>query len=188
MAAGRWREGYSRLVREISHVLVAKQARQEEVQVAWLDQLLKGSRVYIPPKSIKTRSPELEQHLETIRHQLASNEYERMVANIQPVSSTQLFTPADRQQLKELKSQLSAIVNVTVSMGAVGFAVWVWMGNLASDVGMRFLASFAGALAIGAIETFLYWRYVSNAKERDPARAARRAIPTTRRRESKKDR
>ena len=70
-------------------------------------------------------------------------------------------TPA--QEWREAARQMSAVVNVLVSMFAVATAAW-WAssalgGNGQGAIGIRVLFALSASLFIGAAETFLYYRF-----------------------------
>ncbi|KAK4701526.1 hypothetical protein P7C70_g4703, partial [Phenoliferia sp. Uapishka_3] len=61
------------------------------------------------------------------------------------------------EEWQEVRRELSAVINVVASMGAVGTAVW-WVGG-GRSLAARLMLSLGGAVAIAAIEAFLYWRF-----------------------------
>ncbi|KAI5479228.1 ATPase, vacuolar ER assembly factor, Vma12 [Pseudohyphozyma bogoriensis] len=131
-------------------------------------------------------SPELLAILSSI--QLANDraEYAAMTAVDRPVFTSSLpmrdqYDPAMRggsaktiaEEWKEIQREVAAILNVGASMAAVGTAVW-WVGG-GRSYAARLSLAMAGALAIAAIEAFLYYRFFtrhSSAKSDGKKKAA----------------
>ncbi|BGP17669.1 hypothetical protein JCM10213v2_005707 [Rhodosporidiobolus nylandii] len=61
------------------------------------------------------------------------------------------------EEWKEIRREVGAILNVGASMLAVGTAVW-WVGG-GRSYAARLSLAMAGAVAIAAIEAFLYYRF-----------------------------
>ncbi|WFD27541.1 hypothetical protein MNAN1_002539 [Malassezia nana] len=109
-------------------VQVAQWAYVRDEPVYMLASLLQGARVvYV---DILTQPKELDESLEAIRRAQEESEYERMTAPCVPPRATTLRparTEAAREEhaaWREARSQIGAMINVVLSMGAVATAVW----------------------------------------------------------------
>lgn len=90
---------------------------------------LKGSQVYIPPPEVSEQSEEFKENLERLRLKLEEEEYQNMVQSslVSNYDSSTDQTPA--QAAKELKHQLTTIVNILISVASVAYALWYWTGS-----------------------------------------------------------
>ncbi|SGZ21630.1 BQ5605_C021g09392 [Microbotryum silenes-dioicae] len=77
-----------------------------------------------------------------------------------PEYSGRTTTEAEDWQL--VRKQVSAIANVGASMAAVGTGVW-WVGG-GRTYAARLVLALTGAVLIGLIETFLYYRFFTREK------------------------
>lgn len=117
-----------------------------------LEDLLWGTSVYFPPKPIKEVDEKYAESMRILREKLEEADYQKMVDG-PPISSL-----ADsRNDLRELRNQLSTIVNVMLSIFSAAMASWYWTSQWTTPG--RVLASLGSAIGLGAIETFLYFRY-----------------------------
>lgn len=69
--------------------------------------------------------------MEQLRRRLEQKEYNAMVANVKPAAQTSLFSDEDYSSAdaKMIKNQLSAVINILLSMVSVFAAIFVWMKN-----------------------------------------------------------
>lgn len=67
---------------------------------------------------------------------------------------------------KEIKEQLTAIINVLVSMVAVAFAFWYWCSSW--KITSRLLMSLFGGLVTAVAEVFLFGRYWTYSQNENP--------------------
>jgi len=67
----------------------------------------------------------------TLRRRLEEQEYSSMVSSVQPTPKSSLFSDQDytSYDAKVSKNQLSAIINVLLSMISVFVAIFIWMKN-----------------------------------------------------------
>lgn len=134
--------------------------------------LIRQTKLYTPPyetyKQPKTK--EFLKMMERLRLEAQEAEYKRLI-NPAPEHSTLYDTTNDEyispvQAHKELKNQLTTIVNVFISVGSVSYAVWYWT---ASSWGLRdsyrvLLTVFFGLLVLVA-EVVVYMGYLNKIEE-----------------------
>ncbi|BGP41411.1 hypothetical protein JCM10449v2_005391 [Rhodotorula kratochvilovae] len=150
-----------------------------------LASLLRLTDVHAPPPPPRVKSPELLAILSSIQltqdraayaslTSLRPAPHPSLVPLHDPYDSSALGSAAKSpaEEWREIRRELSAIVNVGASMAAVGTAVW-WVSFGYSYV-ERILLSLAGAIAIAAIEAFLYYRFFTHLS-REEAAAPKRA-------------
>ncbi|WFD19946.1 hypothetical protein MCAP1_002189 [Malassezia caprae] len=118
-------------------VQVSQWARDDAYTLAYL---LRGAQLYHPPRPVYERPKELDASLEAIRRAHEESEYARMVswtpsqrAPAAPYRLSSEVAPhavaAEHEAWREARSQLSALVNILLSMGAVATAVWWGAGS-----------------------------------------------------------
>jgi len=66
-----------------------------------------------------------------LRRRLEEKEYHAMVANVKPEPKSSLFSVEDYSSAdaKMMKNQLSAVINILLSMISVFVAIFIWMKN-----------------------------------------------------------
>ena len=66
-----------------------------------------------------------------LRKRLEEQEYNKLVSSIKPTLKTSLFSDEDytSTDAKMVKNQLSAIINILLSMVSVFVAIFIWMKN-----------------------------------------------------------
>lgn len=119
---------------------------------------LRGSRVYHPPKQPKPVNVEYQARMAALRETLEEREYQSIIAS--PVSSSLAST---NTELRELRNQISTILNVLISIFTAAMAAWYWTPHW--RVGSRVLASLGSAIGLGSIEAFLYFRYLAKIEQ-----------------------
>jgi hypothetical protein len=69
--------------------------------------------------------------MEDLRRRLEQQEYNTLVCNVQPTPKMSLFSDEDYtpQDVKMIKNQLSAVINILLSMVSVFVAIFIWMKN-----------------------------------------------------------
>ncbi|CAD6887075.1 unnamed protein product [Tilletia caries] len=161
--------------------------------------LTRGAKLHFPPKPKFERSAELEKSLAIIRLAHEQAEYERMSTIQQPHNkrrslfnltepprshptdstydtvptlSVQKLTPEqEAEEWAEANKQISAVVNIIVSMGAVATAGW-WAAGSASVI-WKTLVCLALAIVVGVAETAMYARYWRVSAEQQVTRKAK---------------
>ncbi|ORY01212.1 hypothetical protein K493DRAFT_347386 [Basidiobolus meristosporus CBS 931.73] len=149
------------LAQAISQTLLNASSLQEKKEY-YLHELVKSSQVYSEPPKPRIRSPELIAHLEKIKVELANKEYATMVKDVEE-TDTATFQ-LDTKEWKEMKGQLTAILNIFFTMISVFVAIY-WVGyTVTNDIGMKVLLGLAGALIVGIAEAWLYISYSNRSK------------------------
>ncbi|GBC07951.1 hypothetical protein RclHR1_07800004 [Rhizophagus clarus] len=120
-------------------------------------------------------SPELTARLEKILADQANKEYARMIGKVASSYDVETFKLLDTEEFQSVRSQLTAIINITFTVVAVFAAVYHVAQTITGDTGMRVLLAFTGSVIVGVAETFLYMRYLTgydkdDTKERKPRR------------------
>ena len=71
--------------------------------------------------------------MDFLRKRLEQHQYNTMIQGIIPPKSSALFAPDDEEysaaDAKRTKNQLSAVINILLSMVSVFVAIFVWMRN-----------------------------------------------------------
>ncbi|KAG7830466.1 hypothetical protein KL920_002104 [Ogataea angusta] len=118
-----------------------------------------------PPRTPK--SPEFLRQMEELKARQEELEYQKLVGSL----PGQLGRPSVLQEAKEVKHQVTTIVNVLISVVSVAYAVWYWTGsvNLFNDATRVLLALFASILVLVAEVVVFggYLRRVDEAKQRE---------------------
>lgn len=123
-----------------------------------LKSLMRGIKVYHTPKAPRPVNADYEARMQALRDRLEEQSYQSLVQD------TAHSALADtRSELRELKNQLSTVINVLISIFTAAMASWYWTPSW--PVGSRVLASLGSAIGLGAIEAFLYFRYLAKIQQ-----------------------
>ncbi|ANB15984.1 Vph2p [Sugiyamaella lignohabitans] len=167
----------------ISKSLIARYPDNAEYRLA---ALVKGTYVYNPPKPpAPPKSEEFLKQMERLRNEEAEREYQRMINPelALAISSGSESVPSIGQEAKQLKEQLSAIVNIMVSVASVAAAIWYWSGSSAGfSTPTRTLLSLFGAITVLIAEVVVYLRYkvrVEEAKVLERNKKEKKSIVST---------
>ncbi|KAE8226570.1 hypothetical protein CF319_g840 [Tilletia indica] len=176
------------------------QSHDIDPQQLTLYALTRGAKLYFTPKPKFERSPELEKSLAAIRLAQEQAEYERISTISQPHNkkrslfnltepprpyhnadsarltiptlSVQKLTPEqEAEEWAEANKQISAVLNIVVSMGAVATAAW-WAAGSASVI-WKTLVCLLLAIVVGVAETVMYARYWRVSVEQTATRKAK---------------
>ncbi|KAI5967579.1 VPH2 [Candida margitis] len=134
--------------------------------------LIRQTKLHLPKyKTYKqTKTKEFLKMMEKLRLEAQEAEYRKLI-NPDPEHTT-LYDTSNQEYVspvqahKELKNQLTTIVNVFISVGSVSYAVWYWT---ASSWGLRdsyrvLLTVFFGLLVLVA-EVVVYMGYLNKIEE-----------------------
>ncbi|KAK9348460.1 endoplasmic reticulum-based factor for assembly of V-ATPase-domain-containing protein [Lipomyces starkeyi] len=91
-----------------------------------------------------------------LRARLQEQEYQEMIASAVPQLSFSFLEPFEK---KEIKQQISVIINVMFSVVSVAFAMWTWGGS-SLNTGKRLLLSMLAGLVVLVAEVALYMGYI----------------------------
>lgn len=136
-------------------------------------ELLRETKIIInkPTEAPKKKSPEFLKSMEKLRLRAKEEEYQRLI-NPSLQANTLYEQKFDEQELtpaqahKELKSQLTTIVNVLISVGSVVYAIWYWTDSSwkLQDSYRILLCLFFGLLVLVA-EVVVYMGYLNRIEE-----------------------
>ncbi|CAO1636498.1 unnamed protein product [Sympodiomycopsis kandeliae] len=130
-----------------------------------LDTLLRGSKVWFPPKKQFARSKELEDRLAEIRKQQEYQSYQSMTGHNDSHHHNNTNVALDQQEWIEIKRQISALVNIFFSAIGVGTATWWSLGEYTRKE-VKLSATLVTTTAIVVIEAFLYARHFQRMTEK----------------------
>ncbi|CAK9436821.1 uncharacterized protein LODBEIA_P13430 [Lodderomyces beijingensis] len=145
--------------------------------------LIRKSKLVIPryETSERPKTKEFVRQMERLRVEAREQEYKRLV-NKTPEFGT-LYENTDQEYIspakahKELKNQLTTIVNIGVSVGSVSYAIWYWTG---SSWGLKesyraLLTIFFGLLILVA-EVVVYMGYINKIEEAKAKEHSKREV------------
>ncbi|GAA6015819.1 hypothetical protein JCM10207_008807 [Rhodosporidiobolus poonsookiae] len=158
-----------------------------------LSSLLRLTDVHAPPLPPREKSPELLAILAQIQLDADRVSYAQLTS-LGPAPHPSLFShphadahdPARwggkpktaAEEWKEIRREVGAIVNVAASMAAVATAVW-WVGG-GRSYAARLSLAMLGAVAIAAIEGFLYYRFFTRHERAQPGAGKKKVRAATR--------
>lgn len=136
-------------------------------------ELLRETKIIInkSAEAPQKKSPEFLKSMEKLRLRAKEEEYQRLI-NPSLQANTLYEQKFDEQELtpaqahKELKSQLTTIVNVLISVGSVVYAIWYWTDSSwkLQDSYRILLCLFFGLLVLVA-EVVVYMGYLNRIEE-----------------------
>jgi hypothetical protein len=85
------------------------------------------------------QSPELVARLEKILAEQANKEYARMIGKVASSYDVETFKLLDTEEFQSVRSQLTAIINITFTVVAVFAAVYHVAQTITGDTGMVFI-------------------------------------------------
>ncbi|RLV94747.1 Vacuolar ATPase assembly integral membrane protein VPH2 [Spathaspora sp. JA1] len=135
--------------------------------------LIKLTKLSIPNKNItpiKAKTKEYLELMERLRLEEKEREYKRLI-NPSPEYETLYdvnYNGGDEEQLtmsqmhKELKHQLTTIVNILISVGSVAYTIWYWTeSSWGLPVSYRLLLSIFFGLLVLIAEVVVYLGYLN---------------------------
>ena len=143
-----------------------------------LSKLVVNSSIYHPPKAQPApKTAEYLKLMEQLRLQQQEREYQELVGVSFKSEADRIETPG--AMVKEVKEQLSTIVNVLLSVFSVGYAVWYWSGTSTHwAVPTRTLMSVLASLLVVVAETGVYLGYKYRISEARKAEQAKQEVKT----------
>lgn len=128
--------------------------------------LIKGSRLHytLQPQQRPPRSKELESRLQGIQNELDNQAYLEMTKGVQKgcstdpskIISSEQSGDSLGQELRAANAQLSAAINVFLSMAAVFTAAFYFGDQVTNDTGLKVLLALAGAWVVGIAEGYFF--------------------------------
>ncbi|KAK9361614.1 endoplasmic reticulum-based factor for assembly of V-ATPase-domain-containing protein [Lipomyces starkeyi] len=140
----------------VTHNLLGKLALALNSDEYTFTKLLTGTQIYIPSKPEKKADPEYDARMNRLRARLQEQEYQEMIASAVPQLSSSFLEPFEK---KEIKQQISVIINIMFSVVSVAFAMWTWGGS-SLNTGQRLLLSMLAGLVVLVAEVALYMGYI----------------------------
>ncbi|KAJ1955067.1 hypothetical protein IWQ62_005615 [Dispira parvispora] len=131
-----------------------------------LSQILTGTAVHFPRPEKKPRNPQLEEHLENIRTQLAQKDYMRMVKQVSLNEKYRVGSHSLRD-IAQVNQNLMVIVNILFSIAAVFATVFYTSTTLTSDFAVRVLLGMCASITVGGAEVWLYVSKMNKTKTAD---------------------
>ncbi|KAI5851893.1 endoplasmic reticulum-based factor for assembly of V-ATPase-domain-containing protein [Tricharina praecox] len=124
--------------------------------------LLRGSGIFhAPPAPAPAKTPEYIALMARLRRDEEEREYTALLAAPQHAASTSILS--EDEDWKLVKSQISMIFNVLLSVLATAAAVWKVAG--AWDVAARLGVAFLAAIVVAVAEVVLLWGYLGRVEE-----------------------
>ncbi|ODQ66708.1 hypothetical protein NADFUDRAFT_50619 [Nadsonia fulvescens var. elongata DSM 6958] len=156
---------HERLVEIVQHLRQNTSPANDAPEDFSLTRILKGTQVYIPSRPVSApKSQEYLDRMARLKHDLEEAEYQTMIRETNSSFTGQdddYQTPATA--LKELKHQISTILNVIISVLSVSWALWYWSGSSASNwsLASRTLLSLFGGLVVLIADVAMYSNYLA---------------------------
>lgn len=131
-----------------------------------LAELTTGSQIYFPPKKAPPpKSKEYLELMESLKIKQQEDEYQQLIGNKNRIDSDQDYI-SPGMAVKELREQLSTIVNIAISVGSVAFAVWYWSGTSTHwSLPIRTLLALFAAILVLVAESVVYLGYKNKIAE-----------------------
>ncbi len=119
-------------------------------------------------KNKKQKTKEYLEYMEKLKNQQLELEYQQMIGNIIPERVTIGWTIQDEthqtpsQIAKELKSQITTVINILITVVSVSYAVWYWTGSsFGWSLSTRTLLSLFFGILVLVAEVVVYHGYVT---------------------------
>lgn len=136
--------------------------------------LIRSTKLYTPNLNVsnesRPKSKEFMKSMEQLRLKEKEEEYQKLVRPKQEFNTLydnsleETITPA--QAHKELKSQLTTIVNILISVGSVVYAIWYWTdSSMKLQDGYRILLCLFFGILVLVAEVVVYMSYLSKIEE-----------------------
>jgi len=160
-------------------------------EVVHLDQLLKGSTIYQPPKAGSgPKSSEYEQLMARLRKEEEARSYDRMLnptslhhqnndfAHILNQNKNIAASQDDDLTYKEVNRQVSVIFNVLVTVICCGIAIWIAARSWSAPP--RLALAMTGSLIVGIAEVVVYTGYLRRVNEAKSREKKKKEVKTVR--------
>lgn len=150
--------------------------------------LLKGSKIYEKPKPERKKTPEFIKQMKELRLKQQEFEYQKMVNPDFKNGSLHMMLEIQQEEkngidhkasqvTKEVKSELTTVVNIIVTVVSVAYAIWYWTGvSTNMELHYRILCSLFFSILALVAESVVYGGYV---KKVEKARADERSKKNT---------
>lgn len=128
-----------------------------------LVQLTRGLKVYTPPASKKHYTPEFQSQLDQLRVRLEEQEYQDLINRGKYKLDEDYVSPSEFA--KEVKNQITTIVNILVSVVSVVYAIWYWTDNYQFNAGYRVLLCLFFGILVLVAEVVVFNAYIRKIDE-----------------------
>ncbi|CCE79461.1 Piso0_001526 [Millerozyma farinosa CBS 7064] len=139
-------------------------------------ELIRKCKLYVGeyiPEECTRRKPKSKEYVEYMNHlrmEEKANEFDRLVnkrsefQTLYDYSSKDSLTPS--QEHKQVKSQITTIFNIFISVASVTYAIWYWTNSSMrlNDAYRVLLCLFFGLIVLVA-EVFVYMSYLNKVEE-----------------------
>ncbi|CUM49805.1 uncharacterized protein AC631_03263 [Debaryomyces fabryi] len=136
--------------------------------------LIRSTKLYTPNLNVsnesRPKSKEFIKSMEQLRLKAKEEEYQKLIKPKQEFdtlynnSLEEMMTPA--QAHKEVKSQLTTIVNILISVGSVVYAIWYWTdSSMKIQDGYRILLCLFFGILVLVAEVVVYMSYLNKIEE-----------------------
>ncbi|XP_077167223.1 vacuolar ATPase assembly protein VMA12 [Paroedura picta] len=135
------------------------QALRDAGSQVYLHELLEGSEIFLPEVKKPPRNPELVARLETIKAQLANEEYKRMTKNVNSQELNRYGTLADLgRQVRSSKTVVITVFNFLVTVGATFACTYLGSQYIFTEMAARVLSAVIVASVVGLAELYIMVR------------------------------
>ncbi|RKF59245.1 putative vacuolar h+-atpase assembly protein [Erysiphe neolycopersici] len=170
----------------ISHkqvIELSKLLKSHNYESYRLENMVRGSRLYVPPHPpVAEKTPEFKSLMTRLRQEEEMRSYQQItgpkfpsetisqrfpVASAACAFSSNYPLPSneldDGVMYEDIRRQITLIFNVFISIIACGSAIWV-VGKWWSTP-MRLALSMSGSILVGLAEVFIFWGYIRRVGE-----------------------
>jgi len=129
-----------------------------------LSSLTRNLKVYIPPPTPKRQyTPEFQAQLNKLHSQLEEKQYQELINKGKYNIDDEYISPSDFA--KEVKNQLTTIVNILVSVCSVVYAIWYWTDNYQFNQAYRVLLCLFFGILVLIAEVVVFNAYLRKIEE-----------------------
>lgn len=154
----------------IDHAAALKVAKAASVP---LHQLLQGSGAYVAQPQPAPKTEEYKKLMAKLREEAAATDYEKLVGGKKEENPKMRIS-------REVNDQLTAVINILISIAAVTWAFWYWCSSW--EPGLRVLMSLFGGAVTAVAEVVVFARYWRHKAEKavkaatDPIELAEKSL------------
>lgn len=129
-----------------------------------LNKLIKGLSPYFePPVPKRQYTPEFQSQLNKLQKKLDEEEYQELINRGKYKLDEDYISPSEFA--KEVKSQITTIVNILVSVLSVVYAIWYWTDNYQFNQAYRVLLCLFFGILILVAEVVVFNSYIRKIDE-----------------------
>lgn len=128
-----------------------------------LSELTKNLQIYIPPPPKSSYTPEFAAQLAKLKIIQQEQEYQELINKGNYKFDKDYISPSEFA--KEVKNQITTIVNILVSVLSVVYAIWYWTDNYQFNQGTRVLLCLFFGILILVAEVVVFNSYIRKIDE-----------------------